>query len=227
MAKRRHGPTKSALCPGGGRLHDWRSHHYLGIVLAPSWLSRETIDDQRQEVVVLRGTVEDTLVTGETEGITLLVLEKGAEWPTWALDLRARAKDSAVELQAYEETSLQFHRRVAARLASIAERGVRLEAAGYVCALNSLGRMRARREACDLLLSSIAPGPTAELVVAGGSWESVGQAGDERFRLIELWGALSETSPGPLVSVRFEDPPSESGVFYAADKLNAPFARVD
>lgn len=163
----------------------------------------------------------------DTEGITLLVLEKGAEWPSWALDLRARAKDSAVELQAYEETSFQFHRRVAARLASIAERGVRLEATGYVCALGSLGRMRARREICDLLLASISPGPTSELIVAGGSWDSAGLAGDDRLRLIELWGTLCEASPGPLVSVRFEDPPGESGVFYSADMRNAPFARVD
>jgi hypothetical protein len=160
-------------------------------------------------------------VSPDDQTMTLLALEKGAEWPSWAMDLRRRAKDSAVELQASEETSYQFERRVRARLETIAVQGRSLRAVGYVCSVGSLGRMRARREICDLFLSHLSAETSSELIVSGGAWDAVGKEGDERRRVMELWTRLSESSPGPLVSVRFESDPSDSGVFYAANKLYA------
>lgn len=81
--------------------------------------------------------------------------------------------------------------------------------------------MRARREICDLFLTHLASDSSSELIVSGGAWEAVGKEGDERRRVMELWTRLSERSPGPLVSVRFESDPSDSGVFYTANKLYA------
>lgn len=169
---------------------------------------------------------ENPQAENEAETVTLLVLEKGAGWPSWALDLRRRAKDSAVEIQATEETTGQFQKRVQSRLEAIAHQGHELRAVGYVCSVGSLGRMRARREICESFLSFLAPEPSTELIVSGGAWESVGNQGDERRRVMDLWTTLSEKSPGPLVSVRFEPRLSASGAFSAADKLYATTGSV-
>lgn len=161
------------------------------------------------------------------ETISLLVLERGAEWPSWGTGIRMRAENSAVEVQMDSETTEEFERRVFARLAQMEKKGLRLVAAGYACALiapscdeESASRRRESRKAiCSSILSQLAESGGAELILAGGSWEITGEEGRQRSQLIELWSELSVQVPGRSMSVRFEDPPSESGVFRAAQKL--------
>lgn len=147
--------------------------------------------------------------------MTLLALECGAEWPTWAAGLRTRALHSAVEMQAPDESFAAFRRRVQHRLRRIGEKGQTLLAAGYVCALTSEDEAQ-RRALCHELLGALVEDQQAELIVAGGAWEVTGPESEARSRLIELWGALTMESPCKTVSVRFEAPQSESGVFPAA-----------
>lgn len=166
------------------------------------------------------------------ETIALLVLERGAEWPSWGTGVRMRAENSAVEVQLDAETTEEFQERVFARLAHIEKKGMSLVAAGYACALlpetsdETMAALRSesRRAICTgilrLLTEKVQPAEKgAELILAGGAWEITGHEGRQRGELIELWSDLSVRAPGRLVSVRFEDPPSESGVFRAAPKL--------
>jgi len=117
------------------------------------------------------------------------------------------------------ETNEEFQARVEARLTSIAKKSMRLVAAGYACSLEGEGRRQSRKALCTRILTSLAEMEGAELIVAGGSWDTSGREGKQRGELIELWGELSIQVPGRLVSVRFEDPPTESGVFRAAQNL--------
>ncbi len=174
--------------------------------------------------------MHDAFEEEATESIALLVLERGAEWPSWATGIRLRATNSAVEVQMDSESIAEFQKRVEARLAHIVRRGMRLVAAGFACALippdpsgeADAETCRFRKEVCTRILTNLADDAGAELILAGGSWDVVGVEGRQRTRLIELWGELSIQVPGRLMSVRFEDPPSESGVFRAAQKLSAP-----
>jgi hypothetical protein len=154
---------------------------------------------------------------GET--IALLVLERGAEWPSWGTSIRLRAANSAVEVQMDSESNEEFQARVEARISNIAKKSMRLVAAGYACSLEGQGRRQSRKALCTRILTSLADGDGAELILAGGSWDTAGHEGKQRGELIELWGELSIQVPGRLVSVRFEDPPRESGVFRAAQNL--------
>jgi hypothetical protein len=166
---------------------------------------------------------KDFILTMDTQyaedSITLLVLERGAEWPSWGTGIRLRAPNSAVEVQTETETTEEFRKRVEHRLSRIAQQSQHLVAAGYACALDDTGRQRPRRTICTRILTSLADLEGAELILAGGAWETTGTDGVQRGRLIELWGDLSIQVPGRLMSVRFEDPPSESGVFRAAQDL--------
>jgi hypothetical protein len=187
------------------------------------------------------------------ETIALLVLERGAEWPSWGTGVRMRAENSAVEVQMDAETTEEFQKRVFARLAHIEKKGMRLVAAGYACALlpetsdekTVALRSESRKTICAGILRQLGDrtrpgdrGPsaeksllsdkgTAELILAGGAWEITGHEGRQRGELIELWSELSVRVPGRLVSVRFEDPPSESGVFRAAPKLTPLDSEAD
>lgn len=156
------------------------------------------------------------------ESIALLVLERGAEWPTWGTGIRMRAINSAVEVQMDSESIDEFRQRVQARLTQIAKKRMRLVAAGYACALAEDDRRECRKELCTRILTGLADEDGSELILAGGSWETTGRQGRQRAELIELWGELSIQVPGRLMSVRFEDPPSQSGVFPASEKLTAP-----
>jgi hypothetical protein len=159
------------------------------------------------------------------DSITLLVLERGAEWPSWGTGIRLRAPNSAVEVQTETETTEEFQRRVEHRLARIAQQSLHLVAAGYACALDDGGRQLSRKNLCTRILTGLSDTDGAELILAGGAWETAGEEGLQRARLIELWGELSIQVPGRLTSVRFEDPPSHSGVFRAAQDVRAVNAR--
>ena len=174
--------------------------------------SRESVE---KKVLVLQDDSEQKW--GET--IALLVLERGADWPSWGPAIRARAANSAVEMQMDSETNEEFQARVEARLTHIAKKSMRLVAAGYACSLDGDRRRQPRKSLCTRILTSLAEMEGAELIVAGGPWDTAGPEGRQRSELIELWGELSIQVPGRLVSVRFEDPPSESGVFRAAQNL--------
>lgn len=161
--------------------------------------------------------LNDAFQPDEDTATTLLVLEHGAEWPSWGTGVRMRAFNSAVEVQTESESFEEFARRVEQRLAKIAQRSVPLVAAGYACALDDGRRFSRRKQLCANILDALGPNEGAELVLAGGAWATSGAEGLARVRLIELWGELSIQVPGKVTSVRFEDRPSESGVFLAAD----------
>ncbi len=151
--------------------------------------------------------------------ITLLVLERGADWPSWGTGIRLRAGNSAVEVQANGESDSAFHDRVLSRIERIVAEGMNLRAAGYACSLAGAARRESRREICSRLLSVFDPGEGSEVILAGGAWETSGKEGAERSGLIQLWSEISDQSPGRVMTIRFEDPPTESGVFRAAEKL--------
>lgn len=157
--------------------------------------------------------------TESESDITLLVLERGAEWPSWGTGIRMRAPNSAVEVQADEESTEEFARRVEARLDGMVKSGMRLRAAGYACSVMGTGRRDVRRRICARLLEQLDAHEGAEVILAGGAWETSGEEGAERSSLIQLWSELSHRQPGRMMSIRFEDPPTESGVFRAAEKL--------
>lgn len=152
--------------------------------------------------------------------MSLLVLEQGAEWPSWATGIRMRAPNSAVEAQLDDESSAHFQDRVLGRMAEIRRKKLKLVAAGYACSLNGEERWAARSAICMRLLDQLDPDSRSELILAGGSWETSGTSGRERSRLIALWSELSALGTGKTVSIRFEDKAHESGIFRAAQRLH-------
>ncbi|HSC87763.1 MAG TPA: hypothetical protein VLC09_10855 [Polyangiaceae bacterium] len=69
----------------------------------------------------------------ERQILTLLVLEKGATWPSWSSELRARAHNVIVEAQLEQEDLVSFGARMMARIEKLRERGDQVLGAGYVC----------------------------------------------------------------------------------------------
>lgn len=149
----------------------------------------------------------------------MMVLERGVEWPSWGTAVRLRADHSIVEVQTDTETIEEFCARVLTRIEKLKLEGKSLSSAGYACALSGADRWEVRRVLCLALAEGLLSEEGAELIVAGGAWRITGVEGMQRSRLIELWGEISQQAPGRLVSVRFEDPPTESGVYRAAAKL--------
>ncbi len=152
------------------------------------------------------------------DSVAMMVLERGVEWPSWGTAIRLRADHSIVEVQTDTETTETFCARVLARIEKLRLEGHALKAAGYACALMGEDRWQVRRELCLALIENLGPEEASELIVAGGAWKITGVEGRERSRLIELWSQVSQSAPGRLVSVRFEDPATESGVFRAVEK---------
>ncbi len=154
-----------------------------------------------------------TQMSREPEEMTLLVLERGAPWPSWASSLRARANHSAVEVQAEDENSEEFSDRIVGRLRRLQEQRVRLVAAGYVCAPSEVQRMVLRARTCKLLLDALDSSRQPELLMGAGDWDADSL---ERGSLIELWGELSHFKVGASVSVCFDQEEKTSGVFRTA-----------
>src|SRR5690606_39895662 len=138
----------------------------------------------QEKVVVLQDDSDHKW--GET--IALLVLELGADWPSWGTGIRMRAANSAVEVQMDSETSEEFQARVEARLTNIAKKSMRLVAAGYACSLDGHGRRQARKSLCTRILTSLAEMEGADLIVAGCAWGSAGSDGRQLVALIALLG---------------------------------------
>lgn len=149
----------------------------------------------------------------ESQTVTLLVLEKGAEWPTWEGSLRIRADHLIVEAQLDNESQQQFQERILSRVEKIAERRERVLAVGYVCALLGQEAEPVREKLGQALLEILDTESEGELILAGGSWSAEGKEGEERTLLLKLWSHLSELTPGQLVSVRFEEEMKSSGVY--------------
>jgi len=148
--------------------------------------------------------------------ITLLVLERGAPWPSWAERLRSRAHHSIVEVQTAGELMEQFVERCSARAHRLSERGERVVAAGYVCAAASAESPAVaplRAELCSTLLKLLADGPDPELMVGADALES---GPKQRSELLALWSQLSLARPRTTVSVLFEEDREQSGVFASA-----------
>jgi hypothetical protein len=155
------------------------------------------------------GIVKDI---SETRYATLLIVEAGAEWPSWTAKLHRRAPENLVETQLAGESAEAFEERLLRRLDRLALSRVRLTAAGYVAARGP-GRQASRERLCEAVLARMTG--DAELVVAGGSWATTGVEGRERAALFTLWSTLSERSTTQLISIRFNDEASDSGVFRA------------
>jgi len=180
------------------------------------------IDETRNCGQFLGNNVNKRIESENSRTISLLILERGAEWPSWGAELRARSANSAVEVQNEHETMADFHARVHERLVRIRRDGMSVQSAGIACSLLPSNARSLRAELCVRLSDEMKSQEGAELIIAGGSWETTGLEGFERTRLIELWSELSHRTGGCMVSVRFEDPPYESGVFRAAERLQSP-----
>ncbi len=179
----------------------------------------------------------------DSEVVTILILESGASWPSWGTGLRMRAPNAIVEVQMDAESVDAFEARVLERIRKADERGDSVIAAGYACGRSDGSRDASRLRVGEALLEVIRPlsagqsgrakveiggsdpaRAPAELIVAGGAWEFTGDDAEERERVLALWSTLSTSSPGKIVSVRFEDAPYDSGVFrfaYQADVVSS------
>lgn len=150
----------------------------------------------------------------------MLILEQGAQWPSWAASMRLRAPNAVVEMQTDGENMVSFERRVESRLHDIREKGQRLRAVGYVCAVHGWERWDARERLARRLLGAMTALGGSELILAGGSWDSEGYEGQQRARLVQVWSELSAENWGQQLSIRFEDGTQDSGVFRAAYRLH-------
>lgn len=161
--------------------------------------------------------------------ITLLVLERGASWPSWAERLRSRAHHSIVEVQTEGESMEQFVERCSARTHRLTERGQRVVAAGYVCAPgcepqgDGANVAPLRAVLCSTLLKALAEGPDPELIVGAEALET---GPKQRSELLVLWSQLSLARPRTTVSVNFEEDREQSGVFASARAPLVPAATV-
>ncbi len=182
----------------------------------------------------------------EERATTLVLMESGAFWPAWVKEVQRRAPNSMVEVQSASESVEGFGGRALRRLASLRERGVSLRAAVYAAASPATEQERAvRRVVCGMLLDVLGHG--GELVLSGEGWSTWGMDARSREELMSLAGELScqlprasSIPPQPsssdrdsssrisvppsrrvTVSVRFGDPPDESGVHKAARSVDS------
>jgi hypothetical protein len=150
-----------------------------------------------------------------------------------------RAPNAIVEVQMEGESAAVFEGRVLERIRRTREHGDVVIAAGYACGLSDgsrdASRLRLGAELVEVIQRLPEEHPSrargeaggtqeageAELIVAGGAWEFTGADALERDRLLELWSKLSASSPGKVVSVRFEEQPFDSGVFRVAYQREA------
>lgn len=138
---------------------------------------------------------------------TLLIVEPGAEWPTWTHRLGARAHLNLVETASPDESADELDKRIAARCARLTSEGMRLVMAAYVAAPNSTWR-RSRERLCQTLLGWLPR--DGELMLAGGTWPPGSEQAEERSALLELWGKLSESGAKQRMSLRFNDDPDST-----------------
>jgi len=148
----------------------------------------------------------------EPEEITLLVLERGAPWPSWAPALRARADHLTVEVQTEDESDPDFAVRMKARFERLTLQAIKVAAAGYVCAPSAEQRSPLRKDVCHGLLALLDLEVQPELTIGAAAWDIRSL---ERTQLIQLWGELSQARPRVTVSVCFDEQENNSGVFKA------------
>lgn len=149
----------------------------------------------------------------DPEQMTLLILERGAPWPTWVDGHRSRADQAAVEVQAQGESAEEFGDRLVARVERLRQQNLTLLGAGYVCAPSDTERTALRRRSCEALLSIFSRVEQPEFILAAGDWAV---SDPQRNVLIQLWSELSQLVPNITVSIRFEETDDKSGVFRTA-----------
>ena len=151
-------------------------------------------------------------MTRDSQVLTLLLIEKGAPWPTWSADLRARAPNMVLEAQMEAETMEAFGQRVLQRIERIVERHDRVLGAAYLCGMGDASQDAVRQMICRALLGALDKPSQAELIV-GGAVGAHGLAADgARSRLLGLWTALSEQSPYHPICIKLDDGGNDSGV---------------
>lgn len=153
-----------------------------------------------------------------TESVALLLLERGAVWPSWSRELRDSAPHLVVETQLEDETLARFEERLLERLQRMRLTGIRLGVAAYACSVSDDSGTATRVSIGQTLLGMLEPG--AQLILAG-SVSTLGR-GDtaQKARVMELWTRLCEGEGGREVRVRFEAlAPSQSGVFESTGGL--------
>jgi hypothetical protein len=138
---------------------------------------------------------------------TLLIVEPGAEWPTWTNRLGQRAQLNLVETASPSESVEELEKRVSSRFARLTAEGMRLVMAAYVAAPSSSWR-ESRERLCRTLLGWLPR--EGELMLAGGTWPAESEDAGERAALFELWGRLSESGARQRISLRFNDDPDSA-----------------
>lgn len=142
----------------------------------------------------------------------LLVLERGAPWPQWAHQLRARAPHSMVEQQTEGESERDFSARVEGRVRRLTEQGHPIIAAGYICAPRPEPSPGPRPghsnrdmclRICATLLSVLTDAVEEPELVIG--CREVDPRSHEREELLQLWTQLSLARRKTTVSVRFDE----------------------
>jgi hypothetical protein len=150
----------------------------------------------------------------DVELVTLVVVESGAEWPTWAAHVNRAAPTNLVETEVLGETEAEFRARVLGRLSRLHDRGTKLAAAAYVAA-PSPRRRELRAQISESILEQMVPG--AEFLLAGGYPTPPVGPHPGRAELLELWQKLSERGAPQLISLRFNDAPDRASGLLSGD----------
>ena len=133
----------------------------------------------------------------EVETTTLIVLEVGANWPSWLAE--AEQDDSVVEVQPADEQIGDFATRVVQRVRSLAERGAGVHSALVMTNDQTDSEViAARYQMCRALLRTMSEHGLGELIL--GADPGVGD--DAQHQLFALAGALCDELYGTDLGVR-------------------------
>jgi hypothetical protein len=139
---------------------------------------------------------------------SLVVLEQGADWPTWVREYQGHATNSVVVAYAPGESLPAFAARVGRRLSELTEE---LRVAIIACASSTHPECLATRELiCRGLLRAMPPHGRGEVLLAA----NVGANDEAKHALFQLAGELCEGLQGSsrVVRVRFASGRPESGI---------------
>lgn len=139
---------------------------------------------------------------------SVVVLEEGADYPTWIGEYQRRAPNCTLIAHMHGEPMVELAARV---LRKLPEMNGELRVGIVVCAATTdEGHLALRAELCKALLAALTPKGGGEVVLAA----SVSGSDGSKHAIFELAGALCETLRGTnrVVRVRFSNGRAESGI---------------